>query len=250
MLLERGDHRGRGPTAARPFVRCAGRGSGDVARAGDTLLRPGGGPGFDRVDSSSCRGDHAHARRPSVLSGVEVQSPDRPRQAARESTTWGRLSSSSRPGTWADRGPRDLLFDGQSFEVLSGRRIYTPTPTGCTFSRPSPPAWHGHGASRGAREGASLRPRSVLHAEPLGVPARAGESSLEDVACLTSISRWADAQSLARISRAHAAHPQHTNYRRDERHANGAPGTGRVAGHGARHSPKSGDGRPMPAPWS
>jgi hydroxymethylpyrimidine/phosphomethylpyrimidine kinase len=64
-----------------------------------------------------------------------------------------------------------LLFDGRSFDVLSGRRIDTPHThgTGCTFSAAITACLaRGMEPTAAAREARAFLQGAIEHAEPLG----------------------------------------------------------------------------------
>jgi hydroxymethylpyrimidine/phosphomethylpyrimidine kinase len=106
-----------------------------------------------------------------VLSGVEVKDPESAREAARRIHALGPAYVIVKAGHLGGPRSSDLMFDGESFEVLSGRRIYTPNThgTGCTFSAAIAACLaRGMEPLPAAREARAFLQGAIQHAEPLG----------------------------------------------------------------------------------
>jgi hydroxymethylpyrimidine/phosphomethylpyrimidine kinase len=142
-----------------------------VAKSGDALLRPEAVRALVELLLPMATVVTPNAPEATVLSGVEVRDAASAREAARRIHALGAALVIVKGGHLGGERSDDLLFDGQSFEILSGRRIDTPHThgTGCTFSAAiaaclarglEPPA--------AAREARAFLQGAIEHAEPLG----------------------------------------------------------------------------------
>jgi len=142
-----------------------------VAKSGDALLRPEAVRALRELLLPLATVVTPNAPEATVLSGVEVHDAESAREAARRIYALGPALVIVKGGHLDGERSDDLVFDGRSFEVLSGRRIATPHThgTGCTFS-----AAITAGLARGlapidaAREARVYLQGAIEHAEPLG----------------------------------------------------------------------------------
>ena len=106
-----------------------------------------------------------------VLAGIEVVDQDSAREAARRIHALGPRYVIVKGGHLDGPTSDDLLFDGQRFEVLSGRRIATRHThgTGCTFSAAiAAELAAGRSPLEAARAARAFVQGAIEHAEPIG----------------------------------------------------------------------------------
>lgn len=142
-----------------------------VAKSGDTLLRPEAVQALKELLLPLAAVVTPNAPEATILSGVEVRDPESARQAARRIHALGPSIVIVKAGHLGGPRSADLLFDGETFEVLSGRRIYTPHThgTGCTFSAAIAACLaRGMEPLAAAREARAFLQGAIEHAEPLG----------------------------------------------------------------------------------
>jgi hydroxymethylpyrimidine/phosphomethylpyrimidine kinase len=142
-----------------------------VAKSGDALLRPEAVQALVELLLPLAAVVTPNAPEATVLSGVEVRDLASAREAARRIHALGPSIVIVKGGHLKGDRSDDLVFDGRSFEVLSGKRIDTPHThgTGCTFSaaivaclaRRKEPL-------EAAREARAFLQGAIEHAEPLG----------------------------------------------------------------------------------
>jgi hydroxymethylpyrimidine/phosphomethylpyrimidine kinase len=142
-----------------------------VAKSGDALLRPEAVRALVELLLPMATVVTPNAPEATVLSGIDVHDAASAREAARRIHALGPALVIVKGGHLDGESSDDLLFDGLSFEILSGRRIDTPHThgTGCTFSAAiaallarglEPPA--------AAREARAFLQGAIENAEPLG----------------------------------------------------------------------------------
>jgi hydroxymethylpyrimidine/phosphomethylpyrimidine kinase len=142
-----------------------------VAKSGDALLRPEAVQALLALILPLAAVVTPNAPEAAVLSGIEVRDAATAREAARRIHDLGPRMVIVKGGHLDGDRSEDLVFDGRTFELLSGRRIETPHThgTGCTFS-----AAITAGLARGlapleaAREARAFLQGAIEHAEPLG----------------------------------------------------------------------------------
>jgi hydroxymethylpyrimidine/phosphomethylpyrimidine kinase len=142
-----------------------------LAKSGDALLRPDAVQALVELLLPLAAVVTPNGPEATVLSGVEVRDMASAREAARRIHALGPSIVIIKGGHLAGDRSDDLVFDGRSFEVLSGQRIETPHThgTGCTFS-----AAIVAGLARGlepleaARQARAFLQGAIEHAEPLG----------------------------------------------------------------------------------
>jgi hydroxymethylpyrimidine/phosphomethylpyrimidine kinase len=142
-----------------------------VAKSGDALLRPEAVRALIELLLPLAAVVTPNAPEAAVLSGVEVRDTESAREAARRIHALGPTLVIVKGGHLDGERSDDLLFDGRSFEVLSGRRIDTPHThgTGCTFSAAIAACLAcGLEPSAAAREARAFLQGAIEHAEPLG----------------------------------------------------------------------------------
>ena len=142
-----------------------------VAKSGDALLRPEAIRALIELLLPLAAVVTPNAPEASVLSGVEVRDERSARKAARRIHALGPAIVIVKGGHLAGNRSDDLLFDGRSFEVLSGRRIETPHThgTGCTFSAAITACLaRGMEPFAAALEARAFLQGAIEHAEPLG----------------------------------------------------------------------------------
>ena len=142
-----------------------------VAKSGDTLLRPEAMRALVELVLPMATVITPNAPEATVLSGVEVRDAASAREAARRIHALGPALVIVKGGHLDGERSDDLLFDGRSFEILSGRRIDTPHThgTGCTFSAAIAACLaRGMEPLAAAREARAYLQGAIEHAEPLG----------------------------------------------------------------------------------
>ena len=142
-----------------------------VAKSGDALLRPEAVQALLELILPLAAVVTPNAPEASVLSGIEVRDAQSAREAARRIHDLGPSVVIVKGGHLDGERSDDLLFDGRSFEVLSGRRIDTPHThgTGCTFSAAIAACLaRGMAPLEAAREARAFLQGAIEHAEPLG----------------------------------------------------------------------------------
>jgi hydroxymethylpyrimidine/phosphomethylpyrimidine kinase len=142
-----------------------------VAKSGDALLRPAAVQALMELILPLAAVVTPNAPEATVLSGIEVKDADSAREAARRIHALGPVVVIVKGGHLGGELSDDLLFDGRSFEVLSGRRIETRHThgTGCTFSAAIAACLaRGMSPLEAAREARAFLQGAIEHAEPLG----------------------------------------------------------------------------------
>ena len=142
-----------------------------VAKSGDALLRPDAVQALRELLLPMAAVVTPNAPEASVLSGLEVCDAESAREAARRIHALGPAIVIVKGGHLDGDLSDDLLFDGRSFELLSGRRIDTPHThgTGCTFSAAiTACVARGIEPIAAAREARAVLQGAIEHAEPLG----------------------------------------------------------------------------------
>jgi hydroxymethylpyrimidine/phosphomethylpyrimidine kinase len=142
-----------------------------VAKSGDALLRPEAIQVLVRLLLPLAAVITPNAPEATALTGVEVRDVASAREAARRIHDLGPAMVIVKGGHLDGDRSDDLVFDGRSFEVLSGRRIATPHThgTGCTFSAAIAACLaRGMAPLEAAREARAFLQGAIEHAEPLG----------------------------------------------------------------------------------
>lgn len=142
-----------------------------VAKSGDALLRPEAVRALVELLLPMATVVTPNAPEATVLSGVEVCDAASAREAARRIHVLGPALVIVKGGHLDGERSDDLLFDGRSFEILSGRRVDTPHThgTGCTFSAAIAACLAlGMEPLAAAREARAFLQGAIEHAEPLG----------------------------------------------------------------------------------
>ena len=142
-----------------------------VAKSGDALLRPEAVQALIELLLPLAAVVTPNAPEATVLSGVEVRDAESAREAARRIHGLGPAMVIVKGGHLEGDRSDDLVFDGRSFEILSGRRIETPRThgTGCTFSAAIAACLaRGMEPLEAAREARAFLQGAIEHAEPLG----------------------------------------------------------------------------------
>jgi hydroxymethylpyrimidine/phosphomethylpyrimidine kinase len=142
-----------------------------VAKSGDALLRPEAVQALIELLLPLAAVVTPNAPEATVLSGVEVRDAESAREAARRIHGLGPAMVIVKGGHLEGDRSDDLVFDGRSFEILSGRRIETPHThgTGCTFSAAIAACLaRGMEPLAAAREARGFLQGAIEHAEPLG----------------------------------------------------------------------------------
>jgi hydroxymethylpyrimidine/phosphomethylpyrimidine kinase len=142
-----------------------------VAKSGDRLLREDAVQALRELLLPLAAVVTPNAPEATVLSGIDVVDAASAREAARRIHDLGPAMVVVKGGHLGGDTSDDLVFDGSSFEVLSGRRVATRHThgTGCTFS-----AAIAAGLARGlspleaVREARTYLQGAIEHAEPLG----------------------------------------------------------------------------------
>jgi hydroxymethylpyrimidine/phosphomethylpyrimidine kinase len=142
-----------------------------VAKSGDALLRPEAVRALIELLLPMAAVITPNAPEATVLSGIEVRDAESAREAARRIHALGPAMVIVKGGHFDGDRSDDLVFDGEAFEVLSGRRIDTPHThgTGCTFSAAIAACLaRGTEPLAAAREARAFLQGAIEHAEPLG----------------------------------------------------------------------------------
>jgi len=142
-----------------------------VAKSGDALLRPEAVRALIELLLPIAAVVTPNAPEATVLSGIEVRNGESAREAARRIHDLGPALVIVKGGHLDGEQSDDLVFDGRSFEVLSGKRIDTPHThgTGCTFSAAIAAGLALRLEPRvAAREARAFLQGAIEHAEPLG----------------------------------------------------------------------------------
>ena len=142
-----------------------------VAKSGDVLLQPAAVRALIELLLPMATVVTPNAPEATVLSGLEVRDTRSAREAARRIHGLGPAVVIVKGGHLDGDRSEDLVFDGRSFEVLSGRRVDTPHThgTGCTFSAAIAACLaRGMTPLAGAREARAFLQGAIEHAEPLG----------------------------------------------------------------------------------
>jgi hydroxymethylpyrimidine/phosphomethylpyrimidine kinase len=142
-----------------------------VAKSGDALLRPEAVQALLTLILPLAAVVTPNAPEAAVLSGVEVTDAATAREAARRIHALGPKMVIVKGGHLDGERSDDLVFDGRTFEVLTGRRIDTPHThgTGCTFSAAIAACLaRGLDPLAAAREARAFLQGAIEHAEPLG----------------------------------------------------------------------------------
>ena len=142
-----------------------------VAKSGDALLHPEAVRALIELLLPMAAVITPNAPEATVLSGIEVRDAESAREAARRIHALGPAMVIVKGGHFDGDRSDDLVFDGEAFEVLSGRRIDTPHThgTGCTFSAAIAACLaRGTEPLAAAREARAFLQGAIEHAEPLG----------------------------------------------------------------------------------
>jgi hydroxymethylpyrimidine/phosphomethylpyrimidine kinase len=142
-----------------------------VAKSGDRLLREDAVQALRELLLPLAAVVTPNAPEASVLAGVDVVDVASAREAARRIHALGPRLVIVKGGHMGGDTSDDLIFDGRSFEVLSGRRIATlhTHGTGCTFSAAIAACLaRGLAPLDAAREARVYLQGAIEHAEPLG----------------------------------------------------------------------------------
>lgn len=142
-----------------------------VAKSGDALLKPDAVQAMLRLILPLAAVVTPNAPEAAVMSGVEVVDTESAREAARRIFGMGPALVIVKGGHLDGDTSDDLVFDGRTFEVLSGRRVDTPHThgTGCTFSAAIAACLaRGMVPAAAAREARAFLQGAIEHSEPLG----------------------------------------------------------------------------------
>ena len=142
-----------------------------VAKSGDRLLREDAVSVLRSVLLPLAAVVTPNAPEASVLSGVEVVDAPSAREAARRIADLGPRMVIVKGGHLEGDRSEDLVWDGERFDVLSGRRIATRHThgTGCTFSAAIAASLaRGAAPLEAARDARAYLQGAIEHAEPLG----------------------------------------------------------------------------------
>jgi hydroxymethylpyrimidine/phosphomethylpyrimidine kinase len=142
-----------------------------VAKSGDRLLREDAVQALRELLLPLAAVITPNAPEAAVLSGIEVVDLSSAREAARRIHDLGPGLVVVKGGHLEGDTSDDLVWDGRSFEVLSGRRIDTRHThgTGCTFSAAIAACLaRGRSPMDAAREARAFLQGAIEHAEPLG----------------------------------------------------------------------------------
>ena len=142
-----------------------------VAKSGDRLLRDDAVAALRELLLPLAEVVTPNADEAGVLVGIEVVNDDSAREAARRIHALGPRYVIVKGGHFDGPISDDLLFDGQRFEVLSGRRIATRQThgTGCTFSAAlAAELAAGCSPLEAARAARAFVQGAIEHAEPIG----------------------------------------------------------------------------------
>jgi hydroxymethylpyrimidine/phosphomethylpyrimidine kinase len=142
-----------------------------VAKSGDRLLREDAVRAMRDLLLPLAAVVTPNAPEATVLSGIDVVDARSAREAARRIHDLGPAMVVVKGGHLDGDTSDDLVFDGRTFEVLSGRRIATRHThgTGCTFSAAICACLaRGLAPLEAAREARAYVQGAIEHAEPLG----------------------------------------------------------------------------------
>ena len=142
-----------------------------VAKSGDRLLRDDAVGALRELLLPLAAVVTPNAPEATVLSGIDVVDATSARDAARRIHDLGPALVVVKGGHLVGETSDDLVFDGRTFEVLSGRRIATRHThgTGCTFSAAiSACLARGLAPLAAVREARAYLQGAIEHAEPLG----------------------------------------------------------------------------------
>ncbi len=142
-----------------------------VAKSGDRLLREDAVKALRDLLLPLAAVVTPNAPEAEVLSGVEVVDPESAREAARRILDLGPRLVVVKGGHLEGDTSDDLVWDGRTFEVLTGRRIATRHThgTGCTFSAAiAARLARGRSPMDSAREARTYLQGAIENAEPLG----------------------------------------------------------------------------------
>jgi hydroxymethylpyrimidine/phosphomethylpyrimidine kinase len=142
-----------------------------IAKSGDALLRSDAVRALRESILPLATVVTPNAPEAAVLSGIDVTDAQSAREAARRIHALGPAVVIVKGGHLDGDTSDDLVFDGRSFEVLSGRRVQTPHThgTGCTFSAAIAASLaRGLDPVAAAREARAFLQGAIETAEPLG----------------------------------------------------------------------------------
>lgn len=142
-----------------------------VAKSGDALLRQDAVRALCELILPLAMVVTPNAPEAAVLSGIEVTDAESAREAARRIHDLGPALVIVKGGHLDGDNSDDLVYDGRSFEILSGRRVATPHThgTGCTFSAAIAASLaRGLEPLAAAREARAFLQGAIENAEPLG----------------------------------------------------------------------------------
>ena len=142
-----------------------------VAKSGDRLLRDDAVAALRGLLLPLAEVVTPNAGEAGVLAGIEVAGDDTAREAARRIHALGPRCVIVKGGHLGGSTSDDLVFDGDRFEVLSGRRIATRHThgTGCTFSAAIAAGLAaGFSPLEAARAARTFVQGAIEHAEPMG----------------------------------------------------------------------------------
>jgi hydroxymethylpyrimidine/phosphomethylpyrimidine kinase len=142
-----------------------------VAKSGDRLLREDAVQALRELLLPLAAVITPNAPEAAVLSGIEVVDLPTAREAARRIHDLGPRLVVVKGGHLAGDTSDDLVWDGRTFEILSGRRIATRHThgTGCTFSAAIAACLaRGLSPMEAARQARAFLQGAIEHAEPLG----------------------------------------------------------------------------------
>ena len=142
-----------------------------VAKSGDRLLREDAVSALRVLILPLAAVVTPNSPEATVLSGIDVVDATSAREAARRIHDLGPAMVVVKGGHLGGDTSDDLVFDGRTFEVLSGRRIATRHThgTGCTFSAAICACLaRGLAPLEAVREARTYVQGAIEHAEPLG----------------------------------------------------------------------------------
>lgn len=142
-----------------------------IAKSSDRLLRDGAVVALRALLLPLAEVVTPNAGEAGILAGMEVVDDGSARDAARRIHALGPRHVIVKGGHLDGPTSDDLLFDGQRFEVLSGRRIATRHThgTGCTFSAAiAAELAAGRSPLEAARAARAFVQGAIEHAEPIG----------------------------------------------------------------------------------
>ncbi|MGA3057848.1 MAG: bifunctional hydroxymethylpyrimidine kinase/phosphomethylpyrimidine kinase [Candidatus Limnocylindrales bacterium] len=142
-----------------------------VAKSGDRLLREDAVRALRELLLPLAAVVTPNAPEATVLSGIDVVGATSAREAARRIHALGPALVVVKGGHLEGATSDDLVFDGRTFEILSGRRVVTRNThgTGCTFSAAIAACLaRGLAPFEAVREARAYLQGAIEHAEPLG----------------------------------------------------------------------------------